>query len=605
MKSGVTLGRARGELLAISERLEKQYPNSNNRVHAVLTPLKETLTGDSKAPLLILLGEVTLVLLVACVNVANLQLARASTRHREMAVRASLGAGRWRLVRQMLTESVLLALAGASLGILGAWWCVRLLESVKTIPIPRANPVEVDGAVLLFAMVVSVLAGVLFGLAPALQTSEFSLNEELKAGTQSVLSVAQTRRMLRDALVVAEISITLALLVGAGLLLRSFAQLRSADIGVNSHYVLTTLINLPPAKYPTLAKRRHFFDRLLDRARATPGVECAAVSTEIPLQGGSNGYIHVEGQTDPALTSQLVGWNYITPDYFRTLSIPVLKGRTFGPEDLDRTAVSAQKAFDLYKAAQGEVKIPPDVSFVAVISQATALTFWRNQNPVGRSFKWNDMEVTVIGVVGNVKEYGIRAKAMPQAYFPFTLQLADGGYGRLTVKTRIPPASVLGTIRSQLHALDSGLALFRPQTMDEVIAGDTHDISVQAFLLGAFATLALILAAVGIYGVMSYLVTQRTREIGIRMALGAERSSVLYLIMKQGSKLTLLGMLLGMAAALALTRFMSGLLYGVSSADPLTFAFVAALLAIVTLTAYFIPARRATKVDPMLALRYE
>ncbi len=297
LKSGIPLGRARGELLAISERLEKQYPDSNDKVHAILTPLYDTLTNDSKTPLLILLGAVTLVLVVACVNVANLQLARASTRHREMAVRASLGAGRLRLVRQMLTESILLALTGAALGILGAWWCVRLLESAKTIPIPRANPVQVDGAVLLFAVSMSILAGVLFGLAPALQSSDLGLNEELKAGSQSVLSAARSRWALRDALIVAEICITFALLVGAGLLLRSFAHLRSANIGVDAHNVLTTSINLPEAKYGTIAARRRFFGQLMDRMEATPGIECAAVSTEIPLQGGSNGYIHVEGET--------------------------------------------------------------------------------------------------------------------------------------------------------------------------------------------------------------------------------------------------------------------------------------------------------------------
>ena len=262
-----------------------------------------------------------------------------------MALRTSLGAGKLRLVRQMLTESILLALTGAAIGVAGAWWCVRLLEFAKTIPIPRANPVQIDGPVLLFATGISLLAGILFGLVPAFQTSESGINEELKSGAQSVLNGGHTRQTLRNTLVVAEISITLALLVGAGLLLRSFAHLRSADIGVNPHNVLTTFVNLPPAKYSTLAKRRQFFDRLLDDARAMPGLESAAVSTEIPLQGGSNGYIKVDGDTDPALTGQLVDWNFITPGYFRTLSIPVLAGRNFGSDDLDRTAVSAAESF--------------------------------------------------------------------------------------------------------------------------------------------------------------------------------------------------------------------------------------------------------------------
>ena len=481
-----------------------------------------------------------------------------------------------------------------------------MLQAAKNIPIPRANPVDVDGAVLLFAVAVSVLAGILFGLAPALESSDAGLNNELKAGAQSVVSAARARWALRDALVVTEIALTFALLVGAGLLLRSFAQLRSADIGINLHNLVTTSINLPEGKYATMAARRQFFNQLLDRVSATPGVASAAVSTEIPLQGGSNGYIHVEGETNPALSNQLVGWNYITPEYFHTLSIPLVTGRNFAPEDFDRTAVATQKLFDMFKAAQagGPMKTPPGVAFVAVISQSTARTFWPKQNPLGRSFKWNDVKVTVIGVVGDVKEYGIRAKMMPQAYFPLPLSLADSGFEHLTVKTLVPPSNMLGTIRSQVRAMDSGLALFQPQSMQDVMAGDTHDMRVQALLLGAFATLALVLAAVGLYGVMSYLVTQRTREIGIRMALGAQRSNVLGLIMKQGSRLTICGLLFGVLAAFALTRSVASLLYSVSSADPLTFAAVAVLLAVVALASYYIPARRATKVDPLQALRY-
>ncbi len=606
LKPGVSLKQAQAELLAVSKRLEKQYPDSNDKVHAVLVPLKETLTGDSQTSLLVLLGAVLLVLLVASVNVANLQLARASTRHREMALRSSLGAGRFRLVRQMLTESLLLALGGAAVGVLGAWWGVHLLASAKSLLIPLANPVEIDGTVMLFATVVSVIAGLLFGLAPALQNSEKGLNQELRAGAQSVISTSGSRRRLRDALVVAEIAMTVALLVGAGLLLRSFANLRKSDIGVNPEHVLTAFINLPETRYGTLAKRRQFFDGLVKRVQATPGVQYAAVSREIPLEGGSNGYIQVDGKTDRALAGQLVGWNYITPEYFRTFGIPVLEGRIFGRDDADRAAATAERLFALFKAAPGGgLKIPPELSFAAVISRTTARTFWRNADPVGKSFRLNGVKVTVIGVVGDVKENGIRAKDMPQAYFPLTFSLAAEGNGHLTVKTLTAPRAALGGIRIQLRALDDGLALFDPQTMDEVIAGNTRDVSLQTFLLGAFAGLALLLAAVGLYGVMSYLVTRRTREIGIRMALGAERRSVLKLILWEGSKLTLAGMLFGTLAAFALTRSMSSLLYGVTSYDPATFVVVIALLGVVALTAYYIPARRATKVDPIVALRYE
>jgi putative ABC transport system permease protein len=375
LKMGVTLNQAQADLLGISRRLEKQYPNSNNNVHAVLTPINDVLIGDSRKPLLVLLGAVMLVLLIACVNVANLQLARATSRHREMAVRASLGAGRWRLMRQLLTESVLLGLGGAMLGSLGAWWCVRLLESAEHIPIPREKPVEIDAAVLAFTIAVSVIAGVLFGLAPARQLSEVNCNGELKAGAQSVLSPGGTRGRLRNALVVGEIALTLALLAGAGLLLRSFAHLRSADIGVNPHNVLTMVFNLPEAKYNSLSSRRQFFDQLVDRANHTPGIVAATVSTEIPLQGGSNGYLKVDDNPDPGLSTKLVGWNWITPDYFRTFEIPLDEGRGFTPADVDRAAQTGMKLFDLYRAASASetpLKVPPDLGLVAVISRSMA-----------------------------------------------------------------------------------------------------------------------------------------------------------------------------------------------------------------------------------------
>jgi putative ABC transport system permease protein len=375
---------------------------------------------------------------------------------------------------------------------------------------------------------------------------------------------------------------------------------------VDARNVLTTSFNLPEATYPGLAARRQFFDQLLTRVSASPTVECAAVSSEIPMRGGNNGYIKVDGATDPALTNQLVGWNFITPDYFRTLRIPLLKGRGLTPADVDRAAVNAQKLADLTKAAQGkDIKIPPGMSFDTVISQTMARTFWKDQDPLGRTFGWNDMKVTVVGVVGDVKEYGVRARMMPQAYMPLPLSLSFGGSVFLTAKTRIAPEAAIPALRKQVKELDATLAPDRPQSLNQVIAEDTQDVSLQAFLLGTFAGLALVLAAIGLYGVMSYLVNQRTREIGIRMALGAERGSVLNLIMLRGTKLTLLGMLIGSVAAVALGRAMSSVLYGVKATDPVTFACVAALLAGVALMACLLPAHRATKVDPMLALRYD
>jgi predicted permease len=607
VKTGVSVAHAGGDLLAISKRLEEQYPSSNHKVHAVVIPLKDQLIGDSREPLLIVQGAVALVLLIACANVANLLLARASARQREMALRASLGAGRFRLIRQLLTESVMLALAGATLGIFAAWWGVRLMASAKTLPIPRANPVEVDGWVLLFTIGVSVLAGLLFGLAPALQISGGrNFNDELKAASQAVLSPVETRRRMRDVLVVGQIALTLALLVGAGLLIRSFARLRNAGIGVNPHNLVTMGIDLPKIKYPTMTSRREFFDRLVERVNQIPGVAAAAVSTQIPPEGGSNGYIAVDGNKDPALASQLVWWNTVTPDYFRTLGIPFLAGRNLAPEDLNRTAVVTQRLYELFMAAKdGPPTIPPDMAMAAVISQAMAKTFWPGEDPVGRSFHWNGVRVTVIGLVADVKDRGVRNRAMPQAYFGLPLWFTGGGYGQLTVKTRIAPKAVLPGIQEKVHALDRGLAVFEARTMDEVILGNMQDAVVQTFVLGTFAMLALVIAAVGLYGVTSYLVTQRTREIGIRIAVGANQSDVLRLILRQGATLSFAGIALGVMAAIGLTRLLSGLLYGVGPADPLTFISVALLLALVALVAYCIPARRAAKIDPMPALRYE
>jgi putative ABC transport system permease protein len=569
-------------------------------------PLQETVVGDSRTPLLVLLGAVTLVLLVACANVANLLLVRATGRQREVALRASLGASRRRLVRQLLTESVLLALVGAALGAFAAWGCVRMLATAKAVSLPRVHPIGLDGYVLLFTISLSVLAGILFGLAPALQASALNLSDQLKAVAQVVLSPTRTGRLLRDALVVGQIAVTLALLVGAGLLLRSFARLRGADIGIQPHNLLTMILSLPDSKYPTLASRRQFFDQLVDRAGHTPGVEAVAVSNEIPLEGGSNGYLSVDGETDPNLANQLVGWNWITSGYFRTFGISLLAGRGFTDQDIDRTEATAARLHDLYKASPNSApKIPPDLTLDCVISQTTARTFWRNQNPVGRSFHWDDMKVIVVGVVSDVKEYGIREKIMPQAYFPYPLLLSYAGYGHVTLRTRVPPRSVLSEIRRHVRELDSGLAMFGAQTMEDVIASNTQDAGVQASLLGAFAGLALLLAVVGLYGVMSYLVTQRTREFGIRLALGASRATVLHLILKQGLMLSLAGVSLGVAASMGLAHLISTLLYGVRPNDPLTLIAVTVLQTLVVLAASWIPARRATHVDPMVALRYE
>jgi putative ABC transport system permease protein len=606
LKPGVTVAQAQADLGIIAKNLAKQNPGNNDKVDAVVVSLKEELTSSSRSSLLILLGAVALVLLVACANVANLTLARASSRQREIAVRSAMGAGPWRIARQLLTESVLLSIAGAALGLLGAWWCIAAMQDAMTLPIPRENAVRLDVTVLLFTIAVSFTVGILFGLAPMFQAFKMNLTEELKSSAQAVLSPTGHRRTLRDALVIGEIAASLALLVGAGLLLRSFARMRAAEIGVQTTNVITMGIVLPPAQYSSPVARREFYDRLLERIQHVPGVQAASVSTEIPLEGGVNGYVTVDGNNDPALKEQLVEWNYITPDYFQSFGIPFLQGENFSPADVDRAAVLGQKFDDLYASGKTPVVIPADLSDVTIINRAMARAYWPNQNAVGKVFKHDDVPTRVIGVVGDVKEWGIRQKTIPQAYFPLSEILIVPGFGaELVVKTNVSPTSVLSAIRSEVRGIDGSLAVFNPRTMDQVIAESMEDTSVQTLLLGVFATLAMILAAVGIYGVMAYVVTQQTHEIGIRMALGAQRSDVLRMVLGQGGKLTVLGVGIGVFAALGLSSLMRSLLFGVRFTDPVTFAIVILLLAFVALAACYIPARRAMRVDPMVALRYE
>ena len=612
VKDGITVESARADLLNVSARLNKEYRQPDDQdIHSLVFPLKDRLIGSSQSELLILLGAVALVLLVACANIANLLLARSTGRQREMAVRAALGAGRWRLARQVLTESLLLSLAGAGLGSLGAVWGVSILQTAKSVPVPRISPIGVDGTVLLFTLGVSVLVGILFGLAPALQFSGLDLSEELKSSANAVVSATGAGRIIRNTLIVAEIAVSLALLVGAGLLIRSFAGLRNAKIGVNPQNVLTLRIGLPDTRYKTLPQMQNFFDELLARVGRIPGVVAAAGATTIPLEGGWNGYITVPGNSNAALNNQLVEVDYITPDYFRAFGIPLLAGRSFTEEDMQHDADVSLKVYKIYASAKDSSKatFPPDLSFVAVINEAMAKTFWPNQDPVGKIYKgWggNGPATTVIGVVGNVREWGIRGKAVPGRYLPLPEEMVEPGMtASVVVKTSVRPTSILGEVQRNVAELDNSLALFHVRTMEEVIADNMQDTTLETLLLSTFAGLAMLLAAIGLYGVMSYLVTQRTHEIGIRMALGAQRKDVVKLVIGQGAKLILLGVAIGIAAALALTRLMSTLLFGVHATDPLTYVSVAVLLSAVALLACYVPARRAMRVDPMVALRYE
>jgi putative ABC transport system permease protein len=607
LKKGETVAAAQAELSTIARNLEKQYPDTNQKVGASVVALREQITKSSRVELLVLLAAVGLVLLIACFNVANLLLARATGRLREIALRAVLGASRWRIVRQLLTESVLLAAMGAALGLAGAWWCIDLVRDADLLPIPRTNVIQVDLTVLLFTALVSVIVGVLFGLAPALQASGVDLSEELKSAAQSVLSPAGWQRWVRSSLVVAEIALSLALLAGAGLLLRTFEKLRTKDIGVDARQVMTTAMLLPPGRYDNFDSQRGFFGQLEQRIQSIPGVRSVSISTEIPLEGGNNGYIKVDGDTDPSHLDLLVENTYVTPGYFSSLGIPVLAGRSFSQADMEQAAEVVQKLIELSKK-DPNMKNPPEFFFDALISKEMASTFWPNQNPIGKTFRYrgDTDSFRVIGVVGDVNMESPKSKPGPQAYLPFTCTLGNSrAYGNLIIKSSLPLPEILSSVRRNMRQLDPSLALFQPRSMQQVIDDSMQDTHLDTWLFGSFAALALLLAGVGLYSVLSYLVTQRTREIGIRMALGAGHGDVLRLVMRHAGALIGTGTALGILLAFAGTRLMASLLYGVAPHDPLTFGGVVVVLVGIALIACYIPARRAMGVDPMVALRYE
>jgi putative ABC transport system permease protein len=596
LKSGVTLEQARGEMDTIAVRLEQQYSDSNKNVRVRIDPLIENRVGaNARVALWALLGAVGMVLLIACGNVANLLLARAAARQREMAVRAALGASRWRIVRQLLTESVLLAVGGGAVGLLIANWSLRLVLAASGDSIPRANEINLSPGVLAFTAMLCVVTGILFGLAPAWQASQSDVQDALKEATRGATG---GKARLRQALVVSEVALTLMLLVGAGLMLRSFHRLQSTDPGFSHERVLSFRLDLPRNKYPTNEQQIAFFQELTERLRALPGVQAAAFSSQIPLlQNGRQLSFTIEGQPEPAVGERpSMEVSTVSPDHFRVLGIPVVRGRSFTDQD------NRDHLRNLPERRQGERR--PSAMNVVIIDEEFSRRYWPNGDPIGQRIRANGATMTVVGVVRRVKIRGLDEQGgFVQAYFS---ALQESARGRtVTVKTTLPPETLVAALRQQVLALDPDQPIYGLQTLEELRDRSLQGRRVGTSLLGIFAGVALTLAVIGLYGVLAYTVTQRTREIGIRMALGAQRADVLGLVIRQGLNLAVLGAVLGVPGAFGLTRWLTALLYEIKPTDPLTLLTTPLLVIGVALLACWLPARRAAKVHPMEALRYE
>jgi putative ABC transport system permease protein len=585
LKPGVTLAQAQTELDTIAARLRQQYPESNTDRGVRLVSLHEESVQQLKPALLALLGAVGFVLLIACANVANLMLARATARQREIAIRTALGASRWRVVRQLLTESVLLSLTGGALGILFAMWGVDLL--LASVPKEFSlffygwNKIGLDKWVLAFTVGVSILTGIVFGLAPALQASKLDLNESLKEGGRT--SGGSSRRGLRSALVVAEVALALVLLVGAGLMIKSFMRLLDVRPGFEPQNLLTMQLALPEARYANDAQVLAFYGQLEERLKAQPGVEGIGFINSLPMSGsgGTSTFVFEGRPAPPAGQYPEANYRIASLDYFSTMKIPLARGRNFNAQDRS------------------------DAPGVVIINETLARLYFQNEDPIGKRLLRPDgtNPREIIGVVGDVKHFGLEDEAEAYIYLP----LAQNACGSLALALRsaVDPQQMAALVRREVSALDRDQPVVDIKNMEQRIAEMMSPRRLTVFLLGIFASVAMVLAAVGIYGVIAYSVTQRTHEFGIRLALGAQRGDIIRLVIGQGMWLVIIGLAVGLAGAFVVTRLLESLLFQVKPGDPLTFAAVAALLSTVALLACYIPARRATKVDPMIALRYE
>jgi putative ABC transport system permease protein len=592
LRPGVKVEQARADLAEVTRNLEAAYPDLDKGIGAAVFPMKQDMLGQVRPLLLLLLGAVGFVLLIACVNVANLLLARSTSRTREFAIRAALGAGSGRLIRQLLTESILLGIAGGGLGLLLAVWSTRIAMQHLPVTLPRAANVGLDVRVLIFTMVISVGVGIIFGLTPALKSLKPMLHDTLK---ESGRGGSGTRHRAQSIFVVVEMALALVLLVGAGLMLRTLGRLWSQDPGFSPQSVLTFNLSPPPSLMNKNAETVRAYSRELDsRLAATPGVQAVSMTwAAVPMAGDDEHVFWLDGQPKPASQNEM-NWavKYVVePDYLKVMQIPLQRGRFFTTQDNEHSPS------------------------VAVIDDTLAKKYFGNNNPVGKLIRLQGNEGTteVVGVVGHVNQWGLASDAQElqaQLYLP-CMQMPDNytvllSYGTsAVVRFAGPVPGLVDSIRNTSRQMNSEQIVYGEQTMEEIISDSISDRKFSMILLGTFAALALLLSSVGILGVISYLVGQRTHEIGIRIALGAQRKDVLALVLGEGVRLALLGAAIGVAAALGLTRLMANMLYGVSATDPLTFAAVSCVLLSVAMLACYIPARRAMRVDPNIALRYE
>jgi len=580
MKPGVTLTQAQADTDMIAAHLEQQYPDSNTGWNLRLLSLREQLVGGTRTILFVLFGAVGFVLLIACANVANLLLVRAAARQKEIALRTALGASRLRIIRQMLTESLLLSILGGALGALLAVWGVQLLVSLSGDSLPPTVNVGIDTNVLAFTFVISIVTGLLFGLAPAFRTANVNLIDSLKDGARG--SEGTLRNRTRSLLVVFESAVAVILLIGAGLLVRSLIALQRVDPGFDANNVLTLRIDLPRQKYEGEGRKAKFFEQLEARISSLPGVQSVGLITELPMSGQLNDLpFTVEGRP-PVTVDQAFDADFrlVNQHYFSALHIPLLRGRNFTEQEV----------------REGKL--------VTVVSQQLVDTVFPNEDPMGKRLvsAMGGQAFEIIGVVGDIRHRSLQNQPFPAMYFPI---LDVSTRMNLVIRTQNDPLSIVGAVRQEVKALDPDQPISAVKRMSDWVDSSVSSQRYSTTLLAAFAALAMILAATGIYGVMSYTVAQRTHEIGVRMALGARRRDVLKLVVRHGMLLTLVGVIIGVAGALGLTRVMASLLFGVTAKDPLTFVAVAGLLSAVAFIACFVPALRATKVDPLVALRYE